>query len=492
MKHLTESLYKDILAIDYGNLTKKQIKSIKEKSILLYSELLWFILQNGDLYEYTSIPFVYMDFYVKNWKYTKLIIDKFIENEIIYTQLNDRGTKSYSAGNGDGAKAFCAKYKLNLKYYSFEDKSIFNLDPSSKEIKLFKGNYKHIEYNTSKVVNQSISNHSITYHITGKNSTKNDTQSLTNTDVLSEKKYDEFLTKIINKMKKITINTSIYKFLENYEIDDKKIYLNQEALDMSIKNTIQFDEGFYSLDWLFKKAQEKNMDLIVYKDKAYIENEADFIKRKSHNGQIHMLYTVETINNKNFYAKRNETNRRLDSTITNMKSDLRDYLLIDGEEAVELDIANAQFAILAYLYPNKLDKDFIQLAQSGELYQFIGDKLYNFTCPKKRRNKAKMLMIQTAFSKSEQWQTPLRKLFPKTMILIDKMKENDHKEFSKLLQNTESKIIIDNLLPKLLKKYEVYTIHDAFLVKKSVVVEIKEFINNYFNSIGLKCKITEK
>ena len=168
---------------------------------------------------------------------------------------------------------------------------------------------------------------------------------------------------------------------------------------------------------------------------------------------------------------------RLDYNLTNMKSSLLNYIELDGEELVELDIANAQFSILAFI-TNNLDKDFIEQSQNGTLYNTIStDKWF-----------------RVAFDKIKSEQNNVRDLYPQTMEFIDNYKkENGYKSFSNLLQRTESLIMIDGLLNRLLDKgYDILPIHDAIRVKKSQVEEVKNEIELFFNEINFKCLLRIK
>jgi hypothetical protein len=357
----------------------------------------------------------------------------------------------------------------------------FNIDIFKEDLKVFKEGYKQ-------VINHSITEQNNLPYQPKKNDKKS-LETLTDINNTNEKKIYKKMNKFTNKMKEITVKSNVSDFIKNYKIDSEKIQINGDAILNSIKPTIEFDGEYSGIEWLYNKAKQQGKDFIIYKDEAYIENINDFIERKSNNAKINMLYNIQRIENKDFYSNRNQTNNRLDTNITNMKSELRLQLLIDGEEVVELDIYNAQFAILSYLFQNKLDKKFIELSQNGELYQFVGDNLYPELTKEERRAKAKKLMMLVAFDKPNKYQTPVRKLFPKTMQLIDKLKENNFKEFSIKLQTEESNIMVDGLLAHLNKKYTVFTIHDALLVRVSEKEQIKKEMNKYFSQINFKCTV---
>jgi hypothetical protein len=58
---LPVQLYADIKSIMYGNqFTTKQLETIKEKTIVLVCELLWYIIHNGDIMNYQEISYKWM------------------------------------------------------------------------------------------------------------------------------------------------------------------------------------------------------------------------------------------------------------------------------------------------------------------------------------------------------------------------------------------------------------------------------------------------
>jgi hypothetical protein len=160
-----------------------------------------------------------------------------------------------------------------------------------------------------------------------------------------------------------------------------------------------------------------------------------------------------------------------------MKGDLLNYITIDGENLVELDIANSQFSILSYIVDD-LDDEFISLSRSGNLYSKI----------------EKNTMFRIAFDKVKSEYDYVRETFPKTMSFIDNFKNiNGYDKFSNLLQRAESKIMIDYVMNNLIKEgYTVLPIHDAFRVKESELELVKNRVEELFNEIGFKCLLRNK
>lgn len=280
-------------------------------------------------------------------------------------------------------------------------------------------------------------------------------------------------------------SASIKEFIWNVS-ELKNVKINEEITDefIEIKYAVN-DKGYrYSREnALTEIVENKGMNLIQIKDKVYIYddvNEFLDLKRK----ELYFLYKRQLFNLENgiFYVSRNETNNRLDHNLTQLKKELYEVITFDGEAIKEIDIKNAQFAILSNI-TTELDEDFITNAQNGTLYEYVSEKL-NIT-----RKEAKELMFNVAFDKVKSKQDIIREIFPKTMAFIDGYKkEYGYKAFSNLLQKYESNLMIDGLLNFLVKKgYKVFTVHDSIKCKESDYNTILNEIVVFMVSNNFKC-----
>ena len=289
---------------------------------------------------------------------------------------------------------------------------------------------------------------------------------------------------------KLSFDESIDSHIKELsEIHANNINKNENITDQFVYITFNKQKYRYSLPKALALAEETGYDLIQYKDKCYIDNPTSFIKNKSHQLNITYCQNIFNIKNKLFYCDRNDTNNRLDYNLTGLKKELFENTLFDGERLVELDIANAQFAIAAHLN-DTIDKNFVFHAQRGNLYAYIEQEL-NLS-----KGTGKELMFRVAFDKikSNNEFEQIRCLFPKYMKWVDSYKkENGYKMFANMLQKKEAEIMIDGLLMKLIKNgYRVFPIHDAIRVKASEVAEISQCINEHFKYSGFKCLVRER
>ena len=287
------------------------------------------------------------------------------------------------------------------------------------------------------------------------------------------------------------IDTQINKLSE---IHAQNLTINENITDQYVYLTLTKKKYRYSLQKAIEFAKETNNDLIQYKDKFYIDTPDNFIANKSLQLRISYCHSVFNIKNKIFYCDRNDTNNRLDYNLTGLKKELFDNLLFDGEKLIELDIANAQFAIAAHLNET-IDANFIDNAQEGSLYLYTARAL-NLSKgiaedEELLKARGKALMFRVAFDKvkSDCEFEQVRTLFPEYMKWADSYKkQHGYKSFSILLQKKEAEIMIDGLLMALIAKgYDVFPIHDALRVKQSQVEEIRTLVNGYFGSVGFEC-----
>ena len=209
------------------------------------------------------------------------------------------------------------------------------------------------------------------------------------------------------------------------------MYLNKnDFIDLKIDGK----EYRYSINNAIQFAFSQKKDLIEFRGKYYVDDFNSFIINKSTHLNIkYHQYKFNLLNNI-IFCDRNDTNNRLDYNLTCMKKDLINELLFDGEKLIELDIANAQFAICSYLNDD-LDYTFKELSQTGNLYQYIEDNLHL------KKGEGKELMFRITFGKIEKGElfNKIRFLFPKFMEWIDThKKEWGYKKFSNILQKKES------------------------------------------------------
>jgi hypothetical protein len=446
MNSILDNIKKSVESLEWSSPSK--MKKAIELCISIYN---LYIYDGGDFSYYRRLSKQYFISIIKTKSYIYEIKNNLIINKILIPDPSN----SYDVKKGKG------------KAYKFNND-------------LINGNYTFINEIRNRVNGSDINLNNIEKYLINNinniNFQLNENVYNLYKSVLNGNINNVKIEKYIEKsFKKLKFKKEVNYFIDNYKLNRNDIKINNEIDFNFISLKLENDEIRVSLEKGIELAKKSNKDLILYKDKAYIENINDFIKRKEREIKLIFRKCVYEINNNIFRINRNETNRRLDYNLTNMKNELLDYLELDGEELVEIDISNAQFALLSYIVKD-LDTSFIKKTQEGSLYNDDKDNWFRI-----------------AFDKVKKEHDLYRSKYPKTMKFIDIYKNNyGYKYFSIMLQNVESLIMIDYLLPNLINKYDIFTIHDAIRVKKSQFIEVKKEMEFLFDKIGFKCNIRNK
>ncbi|MEN2400613.1 hypothetical protein GKZ90_0012550 [Flavobacterium sp. MC2016-06] len=287
----------------------------------------------------------------------------------------------------------------------------------------------------------------------------------------------------------VTIDPTVFTYIPNLVNEQlAKIEIGKQIKDKMItikigNKDLEKPRAFWLAD-----AIRNNVALIKFKDKFYLEGVRSFKERKRIELEIFYTYSCERIVSGNFYANRNETNNRLDYNFTGLKKELFKYVILDGEPTVEIDMKNAQFAILSNLSMFNLDENFIELAQSGQLYEYLEKRLSI------NREEVKEYLIVVAFGEAQYHPKELIDIFPVTMQSISDFKnEHGYKKFSVELQKGESRLMIDGVFNMLSKNnIPVLPVHDSMRVKLSDAVRVKKMMEDFFLENNFKCTLKKK
>jgi hypothetical protein len=209
--------------------------------------------------------------------------------------------------------------------------------------------------------------------------------------------------------------------------------------------------------------------------------------------------------NKTLRFNRNNTNRRLDTNLTNMASDLRPFI-IGYQSMAYLDLSNSQpvlFNNILQTYRKnasskvlaELDR-YLEVTTSGKWYEElirVYDVKYgpdeNLTF-EEARNVCKKVWMLLAYSNNNE-QRNLKKVFavayPFISSVIKSIKKSNYNQFAISLQLVESKVFIDKICKQLVNEGIIpYTMHDGLLVPKESLDRTKEvMLENLKEFIGV-------
>lgn len=287
----------------------------------------------------------------------------------------------------------------------------------------------------------------------------------------------------------VKIDNEAYKYIPQLvEKQLEEIIIGKEITNKMIKMKINKEEIIKPLVYWLSYATRCNVALIKFNDKFYLEGVKSFIERKRIELEISYTYSIEQIENGNFYAARNKTNNRLDTNFTQLKKELFQFVILDGEKTEEIDIINAQFAIMSNIPTFKIDENFRELAQKGQLYEYLMEQL-NMT-----RDQVKNYLIVVSFGEAKNHPKELKNLFPVTMQTISDFKNQyGYEKFSVELQKGESNLMIDGVFSMLFKnKIPTISVHDSMRVKKSDYERSKRMMEDFFNEKDFKCSLKNK
>lgn len=299
-------------------------------------------------------------------------------------------------------------------------------------------------------------------------------------------KIDKEGLKLITEKEVEKIKIGNYNINENVTRDAFNVYFDGEKKDRKY---------WMTKEQALEKSEKLKKTLIQDGDKFYIINQIDFITRKKNSVLISYNDAINKMSNKKFYGKRNPTNNRLDTNMTNMAKVLTNYIC-EKNKLSQFDLMNAQFAILSDYLEDKLNtldfQIFKEQSYNGTLYEYIMEKL-NI----KSRLEAKKMMFELMFSK-EDYSTPLKnklsKIFPSVVKIVDEYKkQHGYNNFSIMLQKKESEIFIDGLW-KNIKKKKIFCTpkHDCLVVREKDADKVEEIVREYFEKIGFKGRIIKE
>lgn len=283
-------------------------------------------------------------------------------------------------------------------------------------------------------------------------------------------------------------------------IDDRVNNINLVSLGYSVDNNTlksslkvnSIGDKYYANKYmktsqLVSISKENNYSIIQTSQGCYLDDLEHFLNKKRLSIYLSYINSVDTLKEKRYRVKRNDTNRRLDTNLTNIYSELVDEICRQNN-LVQIDLSNSQFCFLSHLLHNKLDTPdntlFRWLSYNGELYSYVKDKL-----KLKSLKESKLLMFSLLFSSEKNTTTEkkiLKSLFPSVIDWVDRFKkENGYKKFSVELQNIESNLFIDVLLFKIKKKkFFCITKHDSLIIRRNDYQSMMDIVTQISNEIG--------
>lgn len=201
---------------------------------------------------------------------------------------------------------------------------------------------------------------------------------------------------------------------------------------------------------------------------------------------------VEAIEEQRFFISchddrfKNFTNR-LFTNYTNLKSDLKDFCLLDGEKMTTIDIKCCQPSLLSTFYQDTPED---QKEKEKYMSVILTDDIYNFVGRGIDRDLAKDCMFIVMFAKNNNQVGEFCKNFSEEFPVLAKRiynekKTNGYKSVAREMQLMESEIMVKGVLKTLLidKNIDCLNIHDAIAVKPKDAETATQTIKDCFFKI---------
>lgn len=281
--------------------------------------------------------------------------------------------------------------------------------------------------------------------------------------------------------------------LDNIEISN--FMIDEEILPISIG--IKQDNGKVVYKNVKNVLASLNKGECLIKDKSNykIVFPEQFLAKKKATMLMYYVNSIERFKNSSFSVKRNTTNNRLDTNLTNMASVLVDEICRQNKLG-QIDLSNSQFSFLTNELNKHLDtsdfKLFKELTSSGNLYACIANELGI-----KNNKNSKVLMFEIMFSNHRSnsvHKKKIKALFPSVIGWIDQYKkEHGDEKFSVMLQLKESHLFIDRIYKRIKKaKLLCFSKHDSMIVRLENIEQVLKIMQEEFaiDNLSYRLKVT--
>lgn len=216
-------------------------------------------------------------------------------------------------------------------------------------------------------------------------------------------------------------------------------------------------------------------------------------KKINHESFLANMMNVDAIDHKSLYYSE-DSYGRFHTNFTTLKKNIRtEFLTIDNQELMELDIKNSQPVFLLsilkdynfhLLHPKEYEK-YYNSVRDGLFYDELS-KYY-----KVDRKKTKKLVYTVLFGKNSLkmfYNRIFKKVYPEVFnFIVDyKKKFKSYNELAHELQRKESCLVYDNICYFILKNnpnLDLFTVHDSLIFPKKYEKEVSKIFFDHVNAL---------
>ena len=174
------------------------------------------------------------------------------------------------------------------------------------------------------------------------------------------------------RMDKRAAKKFVVQYIKSGAIE-KSLLINEEVFDGDNLQVFYKPYGkpplkkmFCNRNYAIERAKDMGMDLIQDKRKIVIACKDKYIEQKKKRIKYSYNRHIENFSNRQFYASRNDINDRLDSNITSMPSVLLQFISLDEEPLINIDLSNSQFVFLAVLIAQGAFNSYLRQEEKAE------------------------------------------------------------------------------------------------------------------------------
>lgn len=222
------------------------------------------------------------------------------------------------------------------------------------------------------------------------------------------------------------------------------------------------------------------------------------------------MTSIMRINSRDFTFHPDAKAGRIHTNLTNLRSELRQYIRLDGKRIIGRDLVSSQPVFLSCLllerYADEVMpddvRDFIQLCIDGGMEG--RPDIYNFIKQQNKLKETRKEVKITFYEKILFGKTPTRnhpkvtkafkKIFPLVWAFIVELKGDDHAQLAIALQSLESRMFICAAAEVMGRGIKVLTLHDALYIQaneENQQIVDETILSRFMKEYGIKPKISE-
>lgn len=301
-----------------------------------------------------------------------------------------------------------------------------------------------------------------------------------------------------NKKYQIGFSSKSYRLKEPYTINVSRIAIEDRLINSKL-NSYKKKQGkeveYYPISYQYLKMTNTYVNLDVASATKYNILNYQIQDPQKYNSNF---YAISEYSDFNYRFSVDKFGNRVHTNITNLSSELRRFLNVEGKSLGQIDISNSQ-PLFFCLHINNIksipqyEKDNYRiLVESGTFYEYFMTKL---NIPFERRKEVKQKILASIFfdryRKADSIYIKVFKQdFPCITEYITKLRKKDYKALARILQKTESKYIIEGFVSEFIKQFGdsnefIATIHDSVVVKASILKMTEILMYEFFLSKGI-------